>query len=130
MCIYTHSSFLIHHSAFTIRHSVLVIHHSAFMYVCMHAKKHTSLFAFYFYQKLIKNGIQSTPRRLPGPIELVILRCVLANLQKKLKHSYKTVTKTPRVETSLVEQFVKTLPVHYPSKTRTKIFYTFGSCDF
>ena len=48
MCIYTHSSFLIHHSAFTIRHSVLVIHHSAFMYVCMHAKKHTGLFMSYF----------------------------------------------------------------------------------
>ena len=51
-----HSSFSIHHSA-----SVLVIHHSAFMYVCMHAKKHTGLFVLYFYDKLIKYGIQSSP---------------------------------------------------------------------
>ena len=43
ICIYTHSSFLIHHSAFTIRHSVLVIHHSAFMYVCTHARTHRFL---------------------------------------------------------------------------------------
>ena len=49
----------------------------------MHAKKHTGLFVSYFCQKLIKNGIQSSPGRLPGPTGLVILPCVLANLQKK-----------------------------------------------
>ena len=78
---YTHSSFIIHHSAFTIRHSVLVIHHSAFMSVCMHAKKHTGLFVSNCHQKLIKNGVQSSPGRLPGPTGLVILQGVLANLQ-------------------------------------------------
>ena len=33
---------------------------SALMYVCMHAKKHTGLFVLYFYEKLIKYGIQSS----------------------------------------------------------------------
>ena len=50
------SSFNLHRSA-----SVLAIHHSAFMYVCVHAKKYTGLFVLYFYEKLIKYGIQSSP---------------------------------------------------------------------
>ena len=68
VCTYVHKYMYIHafispHSSFSIHHSasVLVIHHSAFMYVCMHAKKHTGLFVLYFYEKLIKYGIQSSP---------------------------------------------------------------------
>ena len=48
------SSCSINHSA-----SVLVIHRSAFVYVCMHAKKHTGLFMSYFYEKSMKYRIQS-----------------------------------------------------------------------
>ena len=79
----TRNGLFIHHSAFPIRHSVLV--NSSFgIHVCVYACKETySLFVSYFYQKVIKNCIQGSPGRLPGPPELVILRCVLANLQKK-----------------------------------------------
>ena len=37
----------------------MVVYHSAFMYVCMHAKKHTNLFMLQCYDKLIRHGIQS-----------------------------------------------------------------------